>query len=48
MRLTKKINKKDYVILAWTKDEVILQNVNDADDVIIKSRRSVYGIRRPS
>lgn len=48
MRLTKKLNKKEYVILAWTRDEVIMQNVKDADDIITKSRRKVYGIRRPS
>ena len=48
MRLTKRINRKEYVILAWTKDEVILQNVLDANDIITKSRRKVYGIRRPT
>jgi hypothetical protein len=48
MRLTKRINRKEYVILAWTKDEVILQNVVDASDIITKSRRKVYGIRRPT
>ena len=46
MRLVKKINKKDYVVVAWTKDEVILQSADDAKDVLIKSRRSVYGVRR--
>ena len=46
MRLIKKINKKDYVVVAWTKDEVILQSADDAKDVLIKSRRSVYGVRR--
>ena len=25
--IIKKINKKDYVVVAWTKDEVILQNI---------------------
>ena len=33
--------------MAWTKDEVIMQNVMDASDIITKSRRKVYGIRRP-
>jgi hypothetical protein len=48
MRLVKKINKKDYVVVAWTKDEVILRSADDANDVLIKSRRSVYGVRRKS
>lgn len=48
MRLTKRINRKEYVIMAWTKDEVIMQNVMDANDIITKSRRKVYGIRRPT
>ena len=46
MRLTKRINNKEYTILAWTSDEVILKDINPPHEVISKSRKQVYGFKK--
>lgn len=46
MRLTKQLKRKDYAVVGWTQDKVLMQSLVPPYEVISKSRKQVYGLRK--
>jgi len=46
MQLTKRLNGKDYMVVAWTEHEVMLKQLNPPHEVISQSRKKVYGFKK--
>ena len=46
MRLTKQLKRKDYVVLGWTQDKVLMQSLVPPYNIIEKPRTKVYGLKK--
>lgn len=46
MRLTKQLKRKDYVVLGWTQDKVLMQSLVPPYNIIEQPRTKVYGLKK--
>lgn len=46
MKLIKRVGRKDYCVVGWTRDEVLLKDLSPPHDIISKSRKQVYGLKK--